>query len=206
MKKLLIAVVAFGICEISEGMKSDLDVVSREIEISFNSRTLVLNIQIPNKAHEEIHMTAVSDEQFKASMPSGVVSSVIARDLLNEVNIQSLLDSLSTSRFGINPSIDFVLMDDSNERFNKLFAELSDSIYRMLPCCSRADIETIIKHLKMCSGNCTQTAYSAIAEFSESKGDEISRVESYFYNVSEKLDILVDMISLRIGRGDIKCF
>ena len=198
MKRLLIIIIACGIFRISEGMENSQE-INREIEINFNSRTLVLDIQTTNKIYkEEVHMTKVNDEQFKVSVPISVMLSVFTHDPLIEAKVQSLLTSLNTSRFGINPNIDFVLMDDSNERFNKLFAELSDSIYKILPYCSSTHIETIIiKHLKICSGTCTQTAYTAISTFSNSKSDEISRVESYFYNVSEKLDILIDMISQR---------
>ncbi|MDR3151259.1 MAG: hypothetical protein LBT67_00205 [Holosporaceae bacterium] len=196
MKKVLCTAVAvIGVCGVSEGMEGNLE-ANREIKMRFDLRTRALDVGTSNGAGQaQVHMAKVADEQFVASMPVKTLFSIFTHDPLTEARVLSLLASLNTARFGINPTIDFVLRDDSIDCFNELFAELADSVYEILPFCSVTHVASMIKHLKICSGTCAQTAYTAISTFSESKGDEISKVESYFSNVSEKLDILISMIS-----------
>ena len=149
---------------------------------------------LPGTESVEMPMTRTITGQLVVSMPAKRMFSLFMSDSALEARVLNLLATLRTERFGINPSIEFVLKEDSIECFNELFAELGSVVFDILPLCSDDQIERIVRQLKLCSGTSAQTAYSACSEFSQRSESEISEIERYFNNVSEKLEILAKMI------------
>lgn len=149
---------------------------------------------LPGTESVEMPMARTITGQLVVSMPAKRMFSLFMSDSALEARVLNLLATLRTERFGINPSIEFVLKEDSIECFNELFAELGSVVFDILPWCSDDQIERIVRQLKLCSGTSAQTAYSACSEFSQRSESEISEIERYFNNVSEKLEILAKMI------------
>ena len=181
--------------ESSDAMRSP-DIM-RELTMSVDTNMGAVRMQSTSSSRRiDMQMSTAPSGQPAALISVETVFSVFISDPLIEARVLSLLSSFNTDRFGVNPSLDFVLSEDSVSSFNDLFAELGASVFDVLPFCSATQVQRIIHQLNLCSGTSAQTAYTACSEFSERDEEEISKIEAYFNNVSDKLEFLIKMVSL----------
>lgn len=188
MKKYLYGIItAIVLCNDINGMLLDSN---RKVELCLDTQAKVAIIN--NRTQFPI--------PFKES--NHVISLVIpiSENTAVEDEILSLLTTLDSETFGIKPKMDFILTEDAIAKFNnELFSRLGNRVSSIFFRSQNNQQKSLIEGIINCNNFIARNYLKFLTEIPESDIETFkakkTSIESYYNNVSQKIEMLVSILS-----------
>ncbi len=185
MKRYLSVIIMIAIYNISYSMFPDS---TNKIEICFYPQTKVAIIN--NRTQSPIPY-----EVGKNKVISLVIPLIESREV--EDDLCSLLLSLNSEIFGLKPSIDFIFSENAITKFdNELFPKFGNKVFSILYKCQDSQKQKLIDGIINCTNFVTRNYLETLIKIPEYNNEILKeKIDSYFSNILQKIEILVNMLS-----------